>query len=278
MLKEKIINKYPELSQKEKRIADYIIKNGRTIFTLSAVDLAKKAEASAATVVRFAQHIGYSGFRQLRVQIINEVKEEMMPEERFELLTHHDSKISTWIKVAEQEVENINQTLGGIEKEKFEMFLEDLRKARCIYTIGIGISSIIARLSAYLFNQAGVRTHFCARDEISFIEKLINLKIRDVVLGFSFPPYSKETVKAMEFCSQRGAKCLSITDRLTAPIVKWSHNCLIVQTKNLMFTNSISAVSMIINALATELALLKKKKLLTNIDLINRLSKENFLT
>lgn len=278
MLKEKIINKYPDLSQKEKKIADYIIKNGRTIFTLSALDLAKKVEASAATVVRFAQHIGYSGFRQLRVQIINEVKEEMMPEERFELLAHHDSKISTWIKVAEQEVENINQTLSGIGKEKFEMFLEDLRKARCIHTIGVGISSIIARLSAYLFNQAGVRTHFCARDEISFIEKLINLKTRDIVLGFSFPPYSKETIEAMEFCSQRGVKCLSITDRLTAPIVKWSHNCLVVQTKNLMFTNSISAVSMIINALATELALLKKKKLLTNIDLINRLSKENFLT
>lgn len=54
-------------------------------------------------------------------------------------------------------------------------------------------------------------------------------------------------------------------------------NCLFVQTKNLMFTNSIPAVSMIINTLVTELVLLNMSKLLTNIDLTNRLSKEDFL-
>jgi DNA-binding MurR/RpiR family transcriptional regulator len=277
LYKEEIIKKFPDLPKKEKKIGDYIIKNGHMIFTLSVVDLAKNTGTSPATVVRFARHIGYSGFHQLKTQIIEEVKEELMPEERFELLTHNEDKNSICLRVAEQEVQNINQTLNGIDKGEYEVFMEALRKARCIHTIGVGISSILARLSAYLLNQAGATAHFCARDESFFIERLINIKKRDVVLGFSFPPYSKETIEALKFCSERGLKCLVITDKMSAPIIRWAHSCLIVQTKNLMFTNSISAVSMVINALATELALLSKRKLLTNIDLINRLLKEDFL-
>jgi hypothetical protein len=38
-----------------------------------------------------------------------------------------------------------------------------------------------------------------------------------------------------------------------------------------MFTNSLGAVLMIINAVATELALINKKRVVANIDLINKL-------
>jgi len=55
------------------------------------------------------------------------------------------------------------------------------------------------------------------------------------------------------------------------PIAQWSHSYLLAQTKNLMFTNSLSAVLMIINAVATELALINKKRVVANIDLINKL-------
>ncbi len=277
-LKQRIIDKYSHLPQKEKKIADYIIKNHHTLFTMTATDLAKNTETSAATVVRFAQRIGYTGFFQLRAQIINEVKEQMMPEERFKLLTRNEDGISTVLKIARQEVENINQTINLIEKERFEIFIDYLRKARFIYTIGVGISSILARLSAYLLNQAGLEAHFCGKDEHSFIERLINLTKKDVVFGFSFPPYSEETIKAQKFCYQRDVKCLSITDELNAPIAKWSHCSILVQTKNLMFTNSISAVSMIVNAITTELALLNKKKIVTNIDLMCKLLKDEYMT
>ncbi len=275
---QRIVNNYPELPQKEKKIADYIIRNHHTVFTQSASGLAMSTGTSAATVVRFAQRIGYTGFYQLKAQIINEVKEQMMPEERFKLLTHNEDGISTVLKIASQEVENINQTINRIEKENFEIFIDYLRKARFIYTIGVGISSILARLSAYLLNQAGLEAHFCGKDEHSFIERLINLTKKDVVFGFSFPPYSEETIKAIKFCHARDVKCLSITDELNAPVAKWSHCSILVQTKNLMFTNSISAVSMIVNAITTELALLNKKKIVPNIDLMYKLLKDEYMT
>ncbi|MBN1225074.1 MAG: MurR/RpiR family transcriptional regulator [Candidatus Aminicenantes bacterium] len=277
-VRQKIIDNYENLSNKEKRIADYIIENHRMIFTHSAVDLAKHTGSSPATVVRFSQHLGYEGYYQLKNQIIDEMKVEMIPEERFKLLTHEENSTTAVLKIAKQEVFNINKTINQIEKESFETFIETLSKARLIYTFGIGMSSILSRLSAYLFNQAGLRANFCGQDEHSFIEKLINLSKTDVAFGFSLPPYSQETIKSMKFCYERGVKCLSITNALNSPITKWSHSSILASTENLMFTNSISAISMIINALATELALLNKRKLVPNIDQMSDLLKDEYMT
>jgi len=277
-VKQRIIDNYDNLSQKEKKIADYIIENNQMVFTHSALNLAKQTGTSAATIVRFSQHLGYEGYYQLKNQTIDEMKEEMIPEERFKLLTCEENSTATVLKIAKQEVENINKTLNLIEKEQFETFIENLRKARLIYTFGIGMSSILSRLSAYLFNQAGLKAHYCGQDEHSFIEKLINLSRIDVALGFSLPPYSQETIKALKFCHERNVKCLSITDAVNSPITRWSHSYLLASTKNLMFTNSISAISMIINALATELALLNKRKLVPNIDLMYDLLKDEYTT
>lgn len=277
-VKKKITDKYEDLSRKEKRIADYVIEHHRIIFTHSAVDLAKQTGSSPATIVRFAQHLGYEGYYQLKNQIIDEMKEGMIPEERFKLLTHEENSTTTVLKIAKQEVSNINKTINQIEKEKFETFIEYLRKARLIYTFGIGMSSILSRMSAYLFNQAGLKAHYCGQDEHSFIEKLINLSKIDVAFGFSLPPYSQETIRAMKFCYERGVKCLAITNSVNSPITKWSHSYILVSTENLMFTNSISAISMIINALATELALLNKRKLVPNIDLMYDLLRDEYIT
>lgn len=278
LLRPRIVAKYDNLTPKERKIADYLLKNHSTAFSLSAADLAEKTGVSLATVVRFSRHIGFSGFYQLRAHMINEVKEELIPEERFKLLSHNKDSLSTLVKIAKQDVENINQTLNAIDRKNFKIFITELRKAKSVYTIGIGISSILARSAAYLLKQAGLRAHFCGQDEHSFIEVLINLDKKDAVFGFSFPPYSGETVKAMKFCYEHGLTCLSITDKMTSPITKWSNVYLRAQTKNLMFTNSISSVLMIINALSTEIALINKAKIVPNIDLMYGLLKNEYLT
>ncbi|MGA2586260.1 MAG: MurR/RpiR family transcriptional regulator [Candidatus Aminicenantales bacterium] len=277
-LNQQISEKYPSLSRKEKKIADFILQNFPAAFALSAAHLANKTGTSSATIVRFAQHLGFTGFQQFRLHMLNEAKEEMMPEDRFKLLSPKENQISTVLKIAELEVKSINDTLQQLDRAVFKRFIAGLNKGRCVYSLGIGISSLLARLSAYQLNQAGLKTHFCAKDEHSFLEKLIHLTPKDVLLAFSFPPYSKETVRAVQFCRERGIQCLAVTDRTTAPIVRFSQETLLVKTRNLMFTNSVSAAAMLINAVATEIALLNKKRVVAEIDLMNELLSQEFLS
>jgi len=276
-LKKTIIQKHQELSKKEKIVADYIIQNQQTIFALSGKELSKNTGVSEATIVRFAQHLGFRGFQHLKSQVITEAKEKMMPEDRFKLMFRRKNQISTVLRVAKQEVENINQTINQIDPEQFGEFIRLIRSSNNVYTIGLGLSSLMARITAYLFNQAGIKAHACSKDEHSFIERLINLNKNDLVLALSFPPYSKETIDTLKFCYQRNIRCLSITNTPTAPIVRWSHAYLIVKSDNLFFTNSLSAISMILNALSTELALFNKSKTADNSKLILKIfSKEYY--
>lgn len=271
-----IIKKYPELSKKEKKVADYIIQNQRTIFALSGKELSKYSRVSVATIVRFAQHLGFRGFHQMKSQMILEAKEEMMPEDRFKLMTQGKNQISTVFQVAQQDVKNINQTINLINSEQYGKFIRLIRSSNQVYTIGIGISSLMARIAAYLFNQAGVKANACGQDEHSFIERLIHLNKNDLVLALSFPPYSKKTVDSLKFCYQRNVRCLGITDKPTAPITRWCHASLVVKSDNLLFTNSISAISMILNALSTTLALFNKNKAANSSKLIYEMMREEY--
>jgi DNA-binding MurR/RpiR family transcriptional regulator len=277
-LKDLIINFYPTFSKKERKFADFIIQNFHAAFALPINSLAKNTGVSSASIVRFSQRLGFSGFQQFRSKMVEEVKEEINPEERFKLFIPNGNSIETIVKIAEIEVKNINLTIDGISAASFREFIEKLRKAEGVYTLGIGISSILARLAAYLLNQAGLKTHFCQKEEHYFVEKLINLSKKDTILSFSFPPYSKETVTALKFCFERGLTCLSITDKATAPIVKWSHCFLTANTKNILFTNSIGAIVVLLNAIATEIALLNKKKVVFHLNLINEIEKDGFLS
>ena len=259
-------------------MADYILQNLHLAFSLPINSLAEKSDVSSATVVRFSQNLGFSGFQELRTRMFEEVKEEINPEERFKLFVPDGNAVKTVIKVAENEVKNINVTIDNISPRLFKEFIEKLRKSSYINTLGIGISSILARLAAYLLNQAGLKTHFLQKEEHYFLEKLINLNKREAILAFSFPPYSKETISAAKFCYERGITCLAITDKPGAPLAKYSHSILTANTKNIMFTNSIAAVVVLLNAIATEVALLNKKQVVLHLDLINQLEKDGFLT
>ncbi len=275
-LRDIIIHKYPQLSKQERKVADYFVQNLQAFVVLTAKELARNTGVSEATIVRFAQNLGFSGFQHLKSRMVEEAKEKIMPEDRFKLMTPERNPESTVFKVAEQEVKNINLTIEALDPGQIRKFIRVLRNSGHIHTLGLGISSLMARVAAYLFNQAGARAFVCQKDEHCFIERLINLDRNDAVLAFSFPPYSKETIEAMKFCHEKGIQCLAITDKPTAPIVEWSRAHLIVRSDNLLFTNAISAIVMVLNALATELAFFNKERAADNSKLIYRMVKDEY--
>ena len=276
-LSDLIISKYPELSKQEKKIADFLIQNKTFPFILTGKKLSLKTGVSEATIVRFAKHLGFRGFQHLKSRIAEDLSEQFMPEDRFKFMRRSKNPISTISRVAEKEMENINQTINHLDLKQLQEFIQSLHRADYVYTIGLGISALLARLAAYLFNQAGIRAYACQKEEHSFIERLINLDSKDAVLAFSFPPYSKETIDSLKFCFQKDIPCLALTDKPTAPIVKWTHSHLVVQSRNLFFTNAVSSITMMLNAISTELALFNKNKSADNSKLVFEAVKDEYL-
>ena len=57
----KIIKVYPSLSPKKRRVADFILKDHKKVFLMTAREIAEECEISEPTIIRFTNDLGFSG-------------------------------------------------------------------------------------------------------------------------------------------------------------------------------------------------------------------------
>jgi len=268
-LKKVISDAYEELPRNQKKIADFILNAINEAAFLSVVEMGERCDVSKATVVRFAQRIGFDGFIEFKNALQAAVHKKYSYMDRFPLIAEADK--DTLYKVARQDVENINQTMESIKLHEFERIINRLRESDTIYTFGKGISALMATILAYSLNQVAVKAQTVVSDHLTFEEQLMFIDSKDTLVFFSFPPYSKETINAAKLANDRKISVVSITDSQTSPISSYSAHAIIVKSENLLFTNSFAAISVVINAITTELSVRDKKKTLRFIKEINEM-------
>jgi DNA-binding MurR/RpiR family transcriptional regulator len=257
-LKQKVLASYQRLPLHQKKVADYFLQRPNDLAFLTTEAVAVSLGVSKATIVRFAQRLGYSGFTELRNEALNAVHSKIEPADRFIVAMQGHSADEALELVARHEVQNINQTIQRLERRTLGEVVNLIANAARVYTMGIGISSLLAQILAYELNQVTVDAQPLSSGSMRFVEHLLLATTRDLIIGFSFPPYSRETVQAAAAANERGIPVVAITDKLASPITFHATKVLPVHTANMLYTNSISAISVVINTLVTELAIQRK--------------------
>src|SRR3954453_3586129 len=69
----------PSLRESERKIADYILARPNELIYLSVTELADRTDTSEATVIRFAQRLGYAGYAALKIALTIELRESTPP-------------------------------------------------------------------------------------------------------------------------------------------------------------------------------------------------------
>ena len=258
----KILAVFQRLPANQKKVANYILQQPNELAFVTSDTLARRLKVSKPTIVRFARSLGYQGFTELQQECIGALHSDLsnMPEFMGELKKQTEDEALA--RVVEAELQNINETLTHFDRPVFNDIVRLLLHAGQVYTMGIGISSLLSQILAYELTQVAIHAHSIAAGPMRFVESLALVKRGDVVIAFSFPPYSRETIDAAVFAKTRGARVIAFTDTRTSPITFQAELVVVVRTKNMLYTNSISAVSIMMNAIVTELAL-KNKKVIT---------------
>jgi DNA-binding MurR/RpiR family transcriptional regulator len=249
---------YRTLPENQRKVADFVLQHARDVAFLSIQEFEEQSGVSKATIVRLAQSLGFSGYDALRARLRKSVQNQMQQKEKFPLLAT-DRKGALTI-VAHQDVRNINQTINALDRDAFNSVAAMILKASHVYTLGLGISSLMSQILAYSLNQVAVRAKPFVHDYETFAEQLAFVTTTDLLIAFSFPPYSRETVEAVRKAHERRIPVVAITDKLTSPVTFYSKKVIPIRSQNLLFTNSFSAISVVINALATEVAVRSKPR------------------
>ena len=89
---------------------------------------------------------------------------------------------------------------------------------------------------------------------------------KDLLIAFSFPEYSHETIKVAEFARKQNVKVIAITNSIAAPIIEHSSSHLIVKTDSVNFSNSLSPIIVMIYGFISEIVAKDKNRSLEAID------------
>jgi len=261
-LRDEIKENAAKFSRVQKRLANFLVDNWSEIPMLSIEKIAEKSGVSMASITRFTRKLSCRGFYDFK----NHVKSEHMktianPTDRFFSITNDLKGKKSLIRAARQDVKNINHLLATISEETFRRLVDMIEKADRVFTFGIGISSIFSHLVAYTFNQIEKTTHSLDEGNTPVEEKIFYIKKDDVIILSSFFPYSRSTGEFAKLAHELGLTIVLLTDSEYSPLSRYASLVLKVPRENILFTTSISALTVLLNAIATEIALKKKENL-----------------
>lgn len=259
-IKEKITSRYNSLPKNQRKIAEYFINNFDKIPFLNVHDLSVATGASVASIVRFAQRAGFKGFSDLREEIAGSLQNELNNKQIFPLFEKRKVEKDLLTEVANLDIKNINDTLNLIERKTFDYVINRIIKSERVFTAGLGISYLLAEILAYQLTQVGISSSILLHSHTLFNEHLLFLNPKDLLIVFSFPPYSKETIEAAKFAKQRNIDVISVTNQPASPVTFFTKDNLIVKSENMLYTNSFAAISVLINAIATACAIKNKQR------------------
>jgi DNA-binding MurR/RpiR family transcriptional regulator len=270
--RERLITAATSLPPQQRSIAEYLLEHLTSVPFYSVPQLARRVGVSEATVVRFAQRLGYPGFSELKMELV-----EMLQSRLGGGTEEADDDVADDLlaSVANLEMTNIGRTVESLDRRRFTNVAESLFAADHAYTFGMGVSAILAELAAYALLQVGVRASYLPTKFSSPREQLVGIESADVMFVISLPPYSRQSLDILRDARELGIPTIALVDRETAPAAAIARHALPVRSDNMMFSNAVAAVTVMINAIATEIATAHREEALAALARINRVLAED---
>ena len=257
----------PKLSKGQKLIANYIVEHYEKAVYLTAAKLGAIVGVSESTVVRFANELGYDGYPKFQNALEDLVKSKLTAMQRLEVTTDRINTKKVLKSVLQMDEDKIRITREQIDEEAFDQAIDQIIKAKTIYILGVrscaGLSSFLGFYLNIIFDNIKIIN---TNSVSEMFEAIHRINEEDVVIGISFPRYSKRVMKCLEFAQSKKAKVIAITDSYISPIASYSDYALIGSSEMVSFVDSLVAPLSIINAIIVAISLKKKDEIAENLE------------
>ena len=247
-------------SKGQKLIARYIMEHYDRVAFMTASRLGATVGVSESTVVRFATEIGYTGYPELQQAMQEMIRNKLTSVQRMEVTANRIGENDILDSVFTQDMDIIRRTMEETSHENFYAAADAISNARRVYIMGARSSLALATFISYylkllLENVILVQS----TSEAEIFEQMIRIDEGDVVIGISFPRYSKKAVKALNFARKSGAKVVAITDSTLSPLAEPADYLLLARSDIASIVDSLCAPLSLINALIVTISMKRKK-------------------
>lgn len=254
---------YDELSDGFKQIARFFTQNPNIIALESINAIARQCDVHPSSLVRFAQHFGFSGFKPLQAVFQTRLAtaapgfRERVSALESELTKNSDHGNLGYLKnLVVRDMAALQQLLEGVSEASLAAAAAYLAKADTIYIAGQMRSEPIGILLRYLMTMLERRTVFLDSSGGLAAEIAQTMTKNDVLVAISFRHYAKEVVSIAETIAAKNLPIISITDSQLSPIAKGASVLFTVPEEEYSFSRSLAAPACLVQVLAVATAAL----------------------
>lgn len=208
----------------ERIIADYILAHPDKLKQCSSQELASILNISQSSIVKFAQRLGFKGFTNLKMALIEEWGQQSKQNAESEQHLHNDINVHDTPSVIAEKLfrakqQALRMTTDSVNLAQLESVVAEIKAARRVQIMGMGGSSLVAKDLAYKLMKIGypVMNEMDSHVQMTVAQSLGE---GDVQIVISYSGALKEIVIAAQAAQEKGAKIIAITSLQDSPLRK----------------------------------------------------------
>jgi DNA-binding MurR/RpiR family transcriptional regulator len=250
-----IRQRFSELSPALAKVARFVLDRPSDVVTVSMRTISLRSDTKPTTLVRFAQHFGFSGWPQLKEAFALELglgpKQQYGQRARGLLGRAKDQTL-----VAEMfRTHRYNlETTERQNEHSLQRACALLEKANAVHVAGFRSCFPVALSFVYVYRLFRQQVHLADGQGGSLEMQLNSMEKADALLVISFTPYSREALQAARAAKAAGCRIVAMTDSAASPISLIADETILFAIESPSFFPSVTAAIALTESLLELLA------------------------
>jgi DNA-binding MurR/RpiR family transcriptional regulator len=249
--------RFDDFSRSQKDVAQYIVDHLDEVAFQTAEELARRANTSSSTFVRFSQALGFEGFPELQTSAREEFRRRVSVgvhgaangtgPSATPLFSLDQSDFET--AVAADHV-NVEDTARRISRRDVEAAIDAITQARRVLIAGTDQMAFFASYLRHLLMLLDLQAEIVASPSQEALSRLGRIDSETLVIGLSAGRPHPLVVRAMKLARHRKARTVAITDATLSEVAKLAQIRLYYSSNSPAYVRSHTALLSMIQALA----------------------------
>ncbi|MEH7224678.1 MurR/RpiR family transcriptional regulator [Bacillus sp. JJ1566] len=265
----KLQQKISELTEAQRKVADYIIKHPLDVAFLTVDQLAGVVKTSTTTIMRLTFSLGYSGYAEFQKGLQENLRNQAAPQTRLEANIKGLDENNLWSRYAESQINSLQETLDMISSDLLEQSLDMIASANRIMCTSVRSGLPVAQYLTQGLNRLFGNTQMVVADMSDWIDSVVGMDSNDLLIAVSFPRYARRIIELTEAAKANGLHVIAITDSYSSPLAKNSDLIIPCNSSSIAFHNSVVPSMFVADYLISALAINYPEKTKDRLDKVN---------
>lgn len=242
------------LPKKQKFLCNFILENHKDIGIYTVKELAEAAGVGTTTVMRLTKLLGYETYIDFRKDIHYLQNEYLNKWESVKSSFEReigDSSSNNLQWIIQRATNNIQKILDPLIIVEYEKIISILINANKIHVFGARPYRAAAIYFDIIITEFSDKMNQLSYDSETLFDRAQHFKSDDVLIVFSFEPYTNRTSSLVHLAASKNVKIILFTNQLSCPSAKYATSILTIPMETEFF--SIVPLIVLLEAITVEL-------------------------